>query len=710
MAMNIYGELFDQLTIPERLEPDNIAKMLDEHMAAQGKRSAIVVTESSSKPVKATKPSKSSHSAAYRAIMSVAACAALVLGLMRYMSNEAPVNVEVPTPGSYASDYEDIHKTFQKYYVDDSNKTTLDTAIAEIEHSYNEADSEVDSDEVKDTPIVTTIPEENTPTDTTVSTPEEQPEEVTPDEVDEEFIDESVGVILPDISGYSIDTGIVADSGKLFVREGNAIRVFTTTPTLDLYAYIQPVCADNEIKTLVDFSVVGDRLAVVYSVETIEAYTASEELEGNIEETDSVLDAIITGTYSDDELVGSVSYSVETVIYQLDGDIAYIGYTQTQSGEYVGSVACDGGVYVVTDYSDYRNSPLVGVDDLDSYVPTYTVNGVKMHLAACDIFIPARITTTDYTVISGISLTKTQPETSIQALLGYEGRIILSDSAVYIFGYETETVTGTSVEIFTLTDGVVSGGGYAVLDGLALSGDGITLIDDLVVVSSIGDAGNGYYTTLRVYNEDLEIVSKVEFPALLTNVTRDSKIIYLSGSDKAYAVDLSNPYAPTLTDCDGEQDIADYLVAFEDGYVALIDDNGKLTLTKIIEDVNGELKQCCETVVYDGAYVSKALSNNALMYVSGNLVGVPYGYFDGLDYCYTYALYKSGVNGFELIGSFETHETNTAFEFGGAVEYGSSLYVFSQGRVYELSASEDALAFIAKADVIYSTYSGHNNW
>lgn len=710
MAMNIYGELFEQLTIPERLEPDNIAKMLDEHMAAQGKRSAIVVTESSSKSVKTTRSSGNSHSAAYRAIMSVAACAALVLGLMRYMANESPVTVEEPTPGSYASDYEDIHKTFQKYYVDDSNKTTLDTAIAEIEHSYNEADPEVDSDEVENAPIVTTVTEENAPADTTVSTPEQQPEEVIPDEVDEEFIDESSDVILPDISGYSTDTGIVADSGKLFVREGNTIRVFTATPTLDLYACIQPMCAENETKTLVNFSVVGDRLAVVYSVETFEAYTASEELEGNIEETDSVLDAIITGTYSDDELMGSVSCSVETVVYRLDGDTAYISYTQTQGGEYVGSVACDGGVYVVTDYSDYRNSPLVGVDDLDSYVPTYTVNGVRMHLAACDILIPAKITTTDYTVISGIDLAETEPQTSIQALLGYEGRIILSDSAVYIFGCETEAVMGTAVEIFTLADGVVSGGGYAVLDGLALSGDGITLVDELVVVSSIADAGNGYYTTLRVYNEDFEIVSKVEFPALLTNVTRDSEIIYLSGADKAYAVDLSNPYAPTLTDCDGEQDVVDSLVAYEDGYVALIDDDGKLTLTKIIEDVNGELKQCCETVVYDGTYVSQALSNNALMYIGGNLVGVPYGYFDGLDYCYTYALYKSGVNGFELIGSFETHETNTAFEFGGAIGYNGSLYVFSQGRVYELSADENALAFIAKTDVIYSTYSGHNNW
>lgn len=710
MASNIYGELFEQLTIPERLEPDNIAKMLDEHMLAQGKRSAIVVSESSSKPVKTAKSSRSGHSAAYRAIMSVAACAALVLGLMRYTASDAPINTDEPAPGSYASDYEDIHKTFQKYYVDDSNKTTLDAAIAEIEHSYNESDSDVETDEVHNDPIVTTVGEENTPADTTPSIPDDDVGEVIPDDHDEVLIDEPSHIILPNIGGYSTDLGIVADSGKLFVRDGNAIRVFTASPALDLYAFIEPVCAENETKTLVDFSVVGDRLAVVYSVETVESYVASDEVAGNIEETDSVLDAVITGAYSDEGISGTVRHSVETVVYLLDGDMAYVGYTQTQSGEYVGSAFGDGGVYVVTDYSDYRSSPLVGVDDLDSYVPTYTVNGEKRHLAACDILIPSKITTTDYTVISGINLAKGELETSIQALLGYEGRIVISDSAVYIFGCETEGSMGTSVEIFSLRDGTVSNDGYTVIEGLALSGDGITLINDTVVVSSVADTGSGYSTTLRVYNKDFEIISKVEFPAFLTNVTKDSKTIYLSNSDTAYAVDLSDPYAPTLADCDGERDITECLVAFEDGYVALIDDGGKLTLTKIIKDVNGELRSCCETVVYDGAYMSKAVDNNALMYVGNGLVGVPYGYFDGLDYCYTYALYKSGVNGFDLVGTFETHETDTAFEFGGAVEYNGRLYVFSKGRVYELAANENALAFIAKADVIYSTYSGHNNW
>lgn len=712
MASNIYGELFEQLPIPERLEPDNIVKMLDEHMLAQGKRSAIAVSESSA-PVKKTATSaKRGRSATYRAIMSVAACALLVLGLMRYNANDSVINTEDPVPGSYASDYDDIHKTFQKFYVDDSNKTTLDTAIAEIEHSYNEADSSIENDVVEKNPTVTTSSDDKVSQENTPVIPDDEPSDIPADD-HEEIIDEPSHIILPDVSEYSNDLGIIADSQKLFVRDGNAIRIFTASPALDAYAYIVPECAENETKTMVGFTVVGDRLAVVYSVETLEVIeeTQVDDNDDTQPESDSVLDNIITGTFADEvETKGILKYSAEVVVYHLADDGAYIAYTQSQGGKYVDSVAGEGSVYVVTDYCDYRLAPLVGVDDLDSYVPTYTVNGEKRHLPASDILIPSKITTTDYTVISGINLAASSLETSIQALLGYEGRIKVTDSAVYVFGYETESATGTGVEIFSLSDGTVSNKGYSVIDGLALSGDGITVIGDSLIVVSISDSETGYYTTLKVYNDDFEILSKVEFPALLTNVAKDGSTLYLNNAERAYAVDLSNPLRPKLSDVDDERNICDYLVTFEDGYAALIDDDGKLVLTKIIEDVNGELRVCAQVTVCDTAYTSKALVNNALMYVGGNLIGVPYGYFDGLDYCYTYALYKSGVNGFELVGTFETHETDSSFEFGGAKEYNGRLYVFSDGRVYELSADENALAFVSKSDIIYSTYSGHNNW
>ena len=61
-------------------------------------------------------------------------------------------------------------------------------------------------------------------------------------------------------------------------------------------------------------------------------------------------------------------------------------------------------------------------------------------------------------------------------------------------------------------------------------------------------------------------------------------------------------------------------------------------------------------------------------------VGVPYGYFDGYDYCYKYELFRLTAEGFVRAGHIESHETEDAFEFGRARLAGGMLYIFSEGR------------------------------
>ncbi len=712
MAKNIYGEMFDQLSVPARLEPENIARMLDEHMAANTKRSTITVS-SSDNDIKKASPRRS-HSAAYRAIMSVAACAVLVLGLMRYMGVDEPeVITEEPSAGNYASDYSDIHKTFQQYYVDDSDKQTLDSAIAEIEHAYNEAQGDQATVQIAEDPAVTeqTDATQLPVTDTQAPVTEpvaEDPVTVT-DVEDVEEIEEE-GIVLPDMSGFDLDHGIVMDGDRIFVRDGNDIRVLTSVNGIVSYnGAVEMLAQANENKELIEFYVVGNRLAAVYSVETAQPVADVEPSEEVV--SDSVLDEIMGNAYAE-VTENVIKHSVEVSVYEFIDGIPYQVYSYSQCGSFVEVEQTDGSVYVITDYNDYRLSPIVGVDDLDSYVPTYCVNGVKMFLEPSDILIPSRVTTTDYTVISGISVASPYVNVSVQALLGYEGRTVVTDGAVYIFGYEVANTSSTSVEKFKLTDGTVMHDGFEVIDGVALSGDGITYDGETIIISTLADTELGYVTTVRAYDESLEIISKVDFPAFLTKAQRDGSKIYLNGSDAAYAVDFEDPAAPVLIGITGEKDVSETLVEFEDGYVILTQTaDGSLVLSKIIEDVNGDLSVCYDSIVFSGADVSsKALTNNDVLYVNGDLVGVPYGYFDGYDYCYTYALYRSVGNAFEFVGKFESHETDAAFEMGKAVEKDGVLYVFSEGRVYAMAAGSDALALISRADMIYSAYSGHNAW
>ena len=714
MAKNIYGEMFDQLPIPERLLPENIAKMLDEQASVVTKRSEITVSESSEKVKPIT------HSVRYRAIMSVAACAILVLGLIRFTADDKPAVIATdPTPGVYAEDYDQLHKTFQQYYVEDEDSNTLDSAIAEIEHAYNESkENSETTDEVKEPEItapITDSTEATLPSDTEPTTETEIPEseeipsesqtpdiDEVPEEEEEVAAPDTEKAILPNIDGYNTDSGIYAEGNRIYLREGDTVKVFNTSNGLSYEVEISPVVGLGETKTLADYFVIGDKIALVYDVETatVDAVEAPA-VEG------STLDDIIGEAYTEaPEAV--IRHSTELKLYQLIDGTVFELYTQSQAGSFVEASMCDGCVYIVTDYNDYRLSPIVGVNDLESYVPTYTVNGEKRYIEASSILIPSKVTTTDYTVISGIDTLDLNG--SVQALLGYEGRVIATEEAVYIFGYEADNAAGTAVEIFALEGGAVSHKGFTVIDGLALSGDGISHCGDGILITTVSGSEGGFTTTVRAYDESLEILSKVDFPGLLTHLCKDGSKLYIGSDSVSYGVDFADPMAPMLIEANGERDVTDSLVAFGDGYIALYEAEGKLMLSKIIEDGDGRLSNCCETVVYEGVFTSKALENNALIYTGDGIVGVPYGYFDGLDYCYTYVLYKSTATGFELVGSFETHETDTAFELGMGIEVNGDLYIFSEGRVYRMTATPELLVCTNRADLIYSTYSGHNGF
>ncbi len=721
MANNIYSELFDQLPIPERLEPDNIAKMLEENAKFSKKRSAIIVSEAGTSENNISKTTevktKKSHSAAYRAIMSVAACAVLVLGLVRFagIDNNTALTDEAHG-GTFAEDYDELHKTFQKYYVNNDEKKDLDSALAEIEHSYNETENDSETDVAPKEPEVTLDGNDDIPMpDTTEQPPvveenddvviEDVPEVTPPLEEEDVIIEDENEFTLPDVSGFGKNDNIFMQGGKAFITEHDSIRLISSVNgELALGDVIAPVCAPNEVKSLINYFVSGDRLAVVYATETYEAVEPSVEEDTDADKT--VLDELMDDLYT--ELPTSlVRHSVEVKVYDITDGMANLLTCDVFSGRFVDIKQSGSAVYVVTSYDDYRLAPIVGVNDLDSYVPSYTVNGEKIYIEANSILIPSYMSTTNYTVIAGVDLQTAG--VCVQALLGYEGKFIMTDSAVYVFGYESiNGVDATTVQAFNLDSGVVSLGNYTSCEGVALSGDGITEISGAVVVSTLKNGLEGFVTTVTAFDSALNMISKCELPAVLTTACNEDGVMILTGKEN-YAIDLTNPAAPAVVDYEAKTDVAQGLATFGDGYVVLTDVNGTLTLSSIAFDADGNAYTICEKAVSSGEYTSKALSDNTVMYVNDSLgvVGVPYGYYDGYDFCYRYELYKLEGGEFKMVGSFETHEMDTAFEFGKAIEQDGILYIFADGRVYSAVVTAEALSLIDSVSFVESTYSGH---
>lgn len=720
---NIYSEMFESLSIPERLSPENIAAMLETNAAAVKNRAAISLSSASDRNERDGVSSTSSKktgtrrvSSYYRTIVSLAACAAMVFGVVRYFDNSGIPSTDDAAAGStYASDYDELHKTFRKYYVDDEEKKTLDSAMTQIEHSYNDSENDNVSDDV-DSAEPSVSGNESGPEETTPNVPDSS---VSPEEQGSQSVQPNgEGVMLPAPAGEKVPENTIISGNKIFVRDKNDVKVILTdNGNMEYVGNISPQCGMFETKTLEQIIPVGDRIALVYSV------VNDEPVSIPVFDGGSTVDELMSSIYAD-SVETNTTHSAEVAVYDIysDGKIV-LASDFIQSGEFIGVTFNGGYVYVATDYDNYRHTPLIGVDDLDSYVPSYTVNGEKLYIQAENILIPGYVSTTDYTVVSGIAACEPSIPISVQAVLGSEGKVIITESAAYIFGYSNSSGFDQTVcEMLGFASGAVSYRGSVSVDGVALS-NGIHEDSGVILVTTIKSSDTGYVTSVYALDSGMSVLSKIEFPAIMSDVSFDGSRVYLTSSAGSYAADFTSAAAPELISYEDNINIMSGAVEFGDGYVTLAkDDGGNLVLSKLITGDNGELSTQARVVVCpEGAtssgmtaqnVSSLALGDNSVMYVDpeNGYVGVPYGFFDGYDYCYRYALYRLAGSSFELVGQIESHEVDDAFEIGRSILSDGILYITSEGRIYAAMVGESSLSVISSAEIIESSYSGHTSW
>ncbi len=681
MGGNIYSEMLNNIAVPERLSPENIAKMLEEKAPERCKRAQITVSQSSYQ--QAPKKKSANITAAYRAIASLAACAVMAFGIYSVLGRQPEIASSNGDASSYAQDYDELHQTFRKYFVNE-NKDTLDSVLEEIEHSYN--DNQQESSSVKvDAPT----------TSATEETPEvSEPVVTEPPVTDVPTVDPEIEV-APENS--NVQEAIISD-GRIFIQNGNGIRVILANGgSLAYFTEILPEVADFETKTLEAFFVDGSKLIAVYSV------TQHEETI-TVTEDETLVGELINSIY-DNNATSAIAKSTEICVYEFVGDAVVKTACNSQSGSLVDARLVNGVLYIVTSYNNYQNAPTTGVDDLQSYVPYYTENGELKFVAPENILIPSNVATTDYTVISGTDILS--GAVSVQAVLGSEGKVIVTDTAVYVFSYGNKSTTINKLSLF---GGWVGFAGTASVNGVALNG-GIFEENGVLFVATLVESESGFVTSVEALNADMQPISKLNFPSALTSISHSERKVYLSNVSAAYGIDFTVPEIPTLISAVPEQKASE-TVPFGNGYVTLVKDaSGALVLGTMVPGEQG-LTPGFGTVVYNGEATSKALENNSLLFVDSynGFVGVPYGFFDGYDYCYRFAMYQITENGFVLMGCVESHETESVFEPERAVFEGGVLYLFSQGRIYSLAVNGGVPTVMSVCNLVESSYSGHTNW
>lgn len=715
--MNIYAELLNSLPVPERLSPSNIAAMLEANSSAAVKRSEINVGSASSeiKAAPAVRSRYGGFTTVYRSVAAVAACAVLGLGVVRYVGLGAATSVGSDIKGSaYADNYDELHKTFTKYYVDDSGKKTLDSAMAEIEHSYTDgkSDSVSEKPETPGNHQNSVQPPADVPADPVV--PDDNTHSPDGNTASEAPVQNNGGVRLPAMFGETVPDNVLLSGSRIYVRDGDRIKVILTSRgQMEYIGDAVPESGIFETKTLEKMFAIGEKLVAVYSVVNEEPVSVPASEAGN-----SVVGELVNGIYSDNgETVKTVS--VEAVVYETAfGNGIVSTQVISQSGTLVDAKESDGYVYIVANYNDYRHSPIIGVDDLDNYVPSYFVNGIKSYIRPENILIPGYVSTTDYTVITGVAVADAGMPVLVQAVLGSEGKAIVTDKSVYVFGYsDIDGAQKTVCERLSLSFGTAHFVGSASVEGVAVSG-GISQRNNSVLITTLKNTDAGYVTSVSALVDDpdsgMALVSHVDFPDALKNVSFDGGKVYLSNSSKGCAADFTDPSAPLQIEYSDDVDITSGLVKFGDGYITLTEEDGIIWLEKIkASDSGGFNLEAAIRIDANGKKAdSKALLDNSVMYADAinGYVGVPYGFFDGFDYCYRYELFKLDGGNFKSIGRIESHEVEEAFEFGRAKLAGGILYVISDGRIYSTAIGQESVTEIDSVDLIESSYSspGHN--
>lgn len=474
----------------------------------------------------------------------------------------------------------------------------------------------------------------------------------------------------------------------------------TDTYTLELFKDVERNENDNYSNIFVyDMYIYNDMLAVIGSSDFYYSYYGSESV-----------------------------YNTSTFVsfYTKENEPQLIG-TYTQDGYYNDvRIAPDGYMYLTTNYSSQPFYEIENCDDINSFIPRCGANEPKC-IEPCDILLPENELDNygymSYTVIGSIDLTQSGEFNpyDTKALAGYSGDLYMSADNLYATsGYEETSITRISVGGGLITpqaSGTVEG---FVKDQFSLS----EYNGYLRVATTINkwiDNGNFIKDALNIsYDEyqliennvfvldmDMNVVGKVEGFArdeTIKSVNFSGNMGYVvtyEQTDPLFAIDLSDPTNPFITDEFKILGYSTYMQNWDDGLLlgfgADADEYGFEKGVKIVMFDNSDPYNLREVGLYninqgDNQYIySQALYERKALLIAPekNLIGVPVtsntyvedainGYYNySVENKYMFFSYENGE--FILKGelSTESNDDKHFIALDRAIYIGNYIYAVS---------------------------------
>lgn len=362
-----------------------------------------------------------------------------------------------------------------------------------------------------------------------------------------------------------------------------------------------------------------------------------------------------------------------------------------QSGVYTSARIDDSGIlYLVTGYSDYRAAPLDETADLESYVPSYYIEGEKKYVAAEDIIVPPGANNTDYTVISAVKCSA-PVNVTVKAVLGSSADAYCSDNSLYVASSGTKDgAVYTSVTSFDISENGLAYKASGSVDGELVSRYSMTEADGKFRIACRAYNENGMMTT-NIYTLDSSfgIVSKSEglLPGVIAGAVK---------FDGSYASIFENGETePSLVvDLDKTADSADKATGFMAAYVNSFGDDLMVGITSAGDSLKLELYGSGDGVKLNEisfaqmqGVTSPALTDKKAMLIDteNGIIGIPVSAATEFGVKNQYYVFDCDQNGFTEKGVFEYNDLDNSYRFDRAVVTDGVLYIIGSGRMVSVS-------------------------
>lgn len=365
-----------------------------------------------------------------------------------------------------------------------------------------------------------------------------------------------------------------------------------------------------------------------------------------------------------------------------------------QSGVYTSARIDDLGIlYLVTGYSDYRAEPLDETADLESYVPSYYIEGEKKYVAAEDIIVPPGANNTDYTVISAVKCSA-PVNVTVKAVLGSSADAYCSDNSLYVASSGTKDgAVYTSVTSFDISENGLVYKASGSVDGELVSRYSMTEADGKFRIACRAYNENGMMTT-NIYTLDssLGIISKSEglLPGVIAGAVK---------FDDSYASIFENGATePSLVvDLDKTADSAEKSTGFMAAYVNSFGDDLMVGITSSDDSLKLELYGSTDGVKLNEisfaqmqGVTSPALTDKKAMLIDAEngIIGIPVSAATEFGVKNQYYVFGCDQNGFTEKGVFEYNDLDNSYRFDRAVVTDGVLYIIGSGRMVSVSLAD----------------------